>query len=312
MMDKLFFIAVLMGVMPLATMAQDDDMYFTPKKESKADASRSGAYNQQPTYYCGSNRDVDEYNRRGRLKSFYQKIGTDSLGNDIIEFHAGDGTYGCDSTDCAVSVYPGSEQYYDDDDYAYTRNMSRFDGFYGWYDPYCYGTWGSPYWRWRYYNGWYDPWYSSWYGWNGWYSPWYYSYYGWGYPHYGWGGWPAPAIHYRYAGPTGTRNHARGNGVFYGNRSNFSTSGNRQGFGSSQYRTNKNSRGEFGQRRSSYNNNINNTNRNQYSAPVQRQNNFGGNTFGGSRGSFGGGAGFGGHSGGSFGGSRGGSFGGRR
>ena len=310
-MDKLFFIAVLMGVMPLATMAQDDDMYFTPKKESKADASRSGAYNQQPTYYCGSNRDVDEYNRRGRLKSFYQKIGTDSLGNDIIEFHAGDGTYDCDSTDCAVSVYPGSEQYYDDDDYAYTRNMSRFDGFYGWYDPYCYGTWGSPYWRWRYYNGWYDPWYSSWYGWNGWYSPWYYSYYGWGYPHYGWGGWPAPAIHYRYAGPTGTRNHARGNGVFYGNRSNFSTSGTRQGSGSSQYRTNRNSRGEFGQRRNT-NNNINNTNRNQYSAPVQRQNNFGGNTFGGSRGSFGGGAGFGGHSGGSFGGSRGGSFGGRR
>ena len=311
MMDKLFFIAVLMGVMPLATMAQDDDMYFTPKKESKADASRSGAYNQQPTYYCGSNRDVDEYNRRGRLKSFYQKIGTDSLGNDIIEFHAGDGTYDCDSTDCAVSVYPGSEQYYDDDDYAYTRNMSRFDGFYGWYDSYCYGTWGSPYWRWRYYNGWYDPWYSSWYGWNGWYSPWYYSYYGWGYPHYGWGGWPAPAIHYRYAGPTGTRNHARGNGVFYGNRSNFSTSGTRQGSGSSQYRTNRNSRGEFGQRRNT-NNNINNTNRNQYSAPVQRQNNFGGNTFGGSRGSFGGGAGFGGHSGGSFGGSRGGSFGGRR
>lgn len=311
-MDKLFFIAVLMGVMPLATMAQDDDMYFTPKKESKADASRSGAYNQQPTYYCGSNRDVDEYNRRGRLKSFYQKIGTDSLGNDIIEFHAGDGTYGCDSTDCAVSVYPGSEQYYDDDDYAYTRNMSRFDGFYGWYDPYCYGTWGSPYWRWRYYNGWYDPWYSSWYGWNGWYSPWYYSYYGWGYPHYGWGGWPAPAIHYRYAVRLEPATMHAATECSTATAAISAQAARGKGFGSSQYRTNRNSRGEFGQRRNTYNNNINNTNRNQYSALVQRQNNFGGNTFGGSRGSFGGGAGFGGHSGGSFGGSRGGSFGGRR
>lgn len=313
MMTRFLFLSVLIGAMPLTMAAQDDDLYFTPKKHAKDEARVEDSRSQydRPTYYCGSNRNVDEYNRRGKLKSYYQKIGTDSLGNDIIEFHAGDGTYGIADTDSATSIYPGSESYYDDSDFAYSRRMGRFDGFYDWYDPYYYGYWGSPYWR--SYYGWYDPWYAGWYG-GGWYSPWYYgSFYGWGYPYYGWRGWYAPAVHYGYAGPSGTRNHAYGGGSFYGSRTSFGSNTANNGFNRGANSTQTN-RGTFGQRRSTYTNN-NNSNRYQYQTPSRPSQSFGQSGFGSSRGSFGGGAGFGGGSrgGGSFGGgSRGGGFGGRR
>lgn len=298
MMTRFLFLSVLVGAMPLTMAAQDDDLYFTPKKHVKDEVRvESSLQDEQPTYYCGSNRNVDEYNRRGKLKSYYQKIGTDSLGNDIIEFHAGDGVYGSNDADSVVSVYPGSESYYDDSDYTYSRRMGRFDGFYGWYDPYYYGYWSSPYWR--SYYGWYDPWYAGWYG-AGWYSPWYYdSFYGWGYPYYGWRGWYGPAVHYRYAGPSGTLNHANGGGRFYGSRSGFSTTDSNKGF--SRRNNTQGNRGTFGQRRSTYNNN---NNRVQYQNQSRPSQSFGQGSFGVSRGSFGGGAGFGG--------SRGGGFGGRR
>ncbi len=307
MTTRFLFLSVLIGALPLTMAAQDDDLYFTPKKSSKTEASArfDNAYD-RPTYYCGSNRNVDEYNRRGKLKSYYQKIGTDSLGNDIIEFHEGDGTYGKADLDSTITIYPGSERYYDDDadgDFAYSRRMGRFDGFYGYWDPTFYGTyWGSPYWR--SYYGWYDPWYDPWYygsyysGWyGGWYNPWYYGY-GWGYPYYyGWGGWPAPG-HYAYYGPTGTRNHS----AFGGNSDNSRAFGNRNpSYGQNNRNGNVESRW-FGNRSNSSNNQTNNNGfgrrnntptNNQYQ---QRQtpsynNNPG---FGSSRGSFGGGAGFGG------------------
>ena len=195
-------ISVLFASMPLTMMAQDD-MYFTPSKQSKVQSKVEDLNTEEPTYYSGSDRDVDEYNRRGKLSSYYQKIGEDSLGNDVIVFHTGDGTY---DTSKADTVYKGSGSYYGDDDFAYSRRMSRFDGFYGyypWYDP-----WYAP---------WYDPWYYGYgYGWSwryGWYSPYYYGYYGWGYPYYryGWGypyyyGWGYPR-YYGYYGHAGTRNH---------------------------------------------------------------------------------------------------------
>ena len=171
--------------MPLASMAQDD-VYFSPSKDTEAPKT------DKPAYYSGSNRNVDEYNRYGKLNSYYQKIGTDSLGNDIITFQPGYGYRGdSDYTDTAY-VYPGSAKFSNDDDYTYTRRMSRWDGFYdpwfydyygpyGWYSPWYYGSW---------YGGWYDPWY---YGYAGWYDPWYYGYYGWGWPYrYGWYGWNYP------------------------------------------------------------------------------------------------------------------------
>ena len=334
-------LSVLIGAMPLTMAAQDDDLYFTPKRGSKTEAPArfDRETRERPTYYCGSNRNVDEYNRRGKLKSYYQKIGTDSLGNDIIEFREGDGTYGTADLDSTITIYPGSERYYDDEDsdFAYSRRMGRFDGFYGYYDPTFYGYyWRSPYWHgyYRWYDPWYyDPWYSPYY-YSGWYgSPWYYGwggYYGWGWPYYGWGGWYGPG-HYAYSGPSGTRNHANGSGRFYGHRGSFDGNGNssRRSFGyrSSNSRWNKNdsdnSSSAFGNR--SNRNNNQQDNRYQQSNRQTDNNTFGtnrgtfggGSGFGSNRGSFGGGGGsFGGGSrggGGSFGGgSRGGGFGSRR
>lgn len=315
MTTRFLFLSVLMGAMPLTMAAQDDDLYFTPKKSSKdAPVKIDRDVYDRPAYYCGSPRNVDEYNRRGKLKSYYQKIGTDSLGNDVIEFHEGDGTYGTADLDSTITIYPGSERYYDEDsDFAYSRRMGRFDDFY--WDPAFYGYYGSPYWRGYY--GWYDPWYGPYYtGWYGrWHNPWFYGYYGWGYPYYGWGGgWYGPTWHYAYNGPSGTRNHSNGGGRFYGNRSSFGSKGERSSFNINR---NNSSRNGFGQRRSSFEDN---NNRYQNQQPTQRpsynnnQGGFGSNRgsfgggsgFGGSRGSFGGGGGFGG------GGSRGGGFGSRR
>ena len=315
-MKKLLMLLVLAGSMPLASMAQDD-VYFTPSKEDQAPQS------EKPAYYSGSKRNVDEYNRYGKLNSYYQKIGTDSLGNDIITFQPGYGYKGDSVTDTAY-VYPGSAKFSNDDEYMYTRRMARWDGFYdpwfydyygpyGWYSPWYYGSW---------YGGWYDPWY---YGYAGWYDPWYYGYYGWGRPYrYGWYDlwWPSYYNDYRYTGGhAGTANHwaysgrgfnkATGYTPSYGGRS---ASGNFSGYrggtnnaGSNNarsYSVRNNSR--FGSNRSYSDFNRVPSNR-SYSTPSSS---FGGGFTGGTRGGFSGGTRGGGFSGG---GSRGGgSFGGRR
>lgn len=314
--------------------AQDDDLYFTPKKKSKTENSvQDNRYTyDRPAYYCGSQRDVDEYNRRGKLKSYYQKIGTDSLGNDIIEFKQGDGTYGNADLDSTITIYPGSERYYDDDnDYAYSRRMGRFDGFYGYWDPAFYGSyWGSPYWR-GYYS-WYDPWYDPWYGpyytgwYGGWHNPWYYGYYGWGWPYYGYGwagGWYAPNWHYSYGGPTGTRNHSLagnhslGNGQFDGKRQAFGSRNGRNDRGNAESRWFGNNRNNTDNRNDNAFGTRQNNRQNNYRQQTPSYNNTN-SGFGSNRGSFGGGAGFGGSrgsfGGGGFGGggSRGGGFGSRR
>ena len=107
MITRLLLISALFGVLPQTAAAQDDDLYFVPKKQAKQESGADAAYQRKdaPTYYCGSNRNVDEYNRRGKLKSYYQKIGTDSLGNDIIEFHDGEEVWNADDTDSAASKF---------------------------------------------------------------------------------------------------------------------------------------------------------------------------------------------------------------
>lgn len=309
-MRRFLLIVALAGTVPLTSMAQDDDLYFTPKKESKVEkmAERTPVA-ERPTYYCGSNRDVDEYNRRGKLKSYYQKVGTDSLGNDVIEFRSGDGRYVSEQD--SIAVYPGSETYYDDDDYVCSRLLGMYDDFYGWYDPYFYGYWGRPYWRGWY--GLYDPWYY------GWYDPWYYgSWYGWGYPHalYGWNGWYGGPAYRSYGGYTGTRNHSgyiagAGTGSNFGGRR---TLGTRPGsFGGRRAVSNGSNRSSnrFGGQRSTYNNN---SSRSINSFDNGTFNSSRSSSFGGSRGGgFSGGGSFGGgRSGGFSGGGGGGHFGGRR
>ena len=186
-MKKLIIIAMVTLVLPL-TVAAQDDLYFVPTKANVKKTSEKYGI-PKDTYYCGSTRDVDEYNRR--LRSTVEPIDGDSVGNDVIKF------------DAVRGEYPDSLAALAEDDYKCTRKMSRWDDdyreaywygytdgrfnrWYGWssfYDPWYYGSW---------YGGWYDPWYCGWhsyygwhgyYGWGGWYDPWYY---GWGgyYPYY--------------------------------------------------------------------------------------------------------------------------------
>lgn len=318
-MKKFILISVLAGVLPLSMMAQDDDLYFTPKKDAA-----TNSYNKYDNSY-GSNRNVDEYNRHGKFWSHYQKLGTDSKGNDIIQFTQGNGLYP-DSTFIDTTFVGNyySQMEGNDDDYKYSQRMSRWDGF---YDP-AYYNWSygfGPYWgygpRWRYgfydpfYDSWYDPWYSGYYGYygypygyyRGWYDPWYSGYYG--YPYYGGG-------YVSYSRPTGTRNHSFGNGVNSGSFAQGTFGGSRttgsRSFNNSNNRSfgSQNNSSRFGGSRTIDNQNNTRTFDNSRSidrtpSPSYNSGSFGGGgSFGGSRsGGFGGGGG-GGHTGGSFGGRR--------
>lgn len=284
-MKKLILLTIV-SLTPLAIMAQeDDDMYFVPTKENVA--KEAMAYGMpRDTYYAGSKRSVEDYNRR----AWSSVVPVDSAGNDIIEFSAVRGVY----PDSAAAQ--GSE-----DDYKYTRRMSRFDDYSpseAYWDGYRDGRWSSP-WSYRSYYGWYDPWYwndpwyySSWYGWG---SPWYYGYY---HPwRYSWYSGPYYyGVYYR----GGSRFHASHHNTG-GSRTYHSGGSSRYGsgtFGSSSRTTGSNS-GNFGGSRNSGNSNFGSS-RSSGSFGGSRNS---GSSFGGSR-----------SGGGSFGGSRnsGGSFGGRR
>lgn len=192
-MKKSFFLLAFAGAFTLQSWAQSDDMYFMPSKsKTKVTSQETSAY------YVGSNRDVDEYNRRGRFGSSYQPIAPDSLGNDIIAFQNGTGVYPDSSyvdTTFSYTCNPNWEY----EDFPYTRRLSRW---YGYYDPWLYSYWGPGMWDF------FDPWYDSWYygADAGWYDPWFYSYHRWGWPYYGgwysWG-WNYPywgGYHIQYAG----------------------------------------------------------------------------------------------------------------
>lgn len=224
-MKRVLLMSVLMGALPLTALAQDD-LYFTPTETTDYDNRAFEEADDKPAYYRGSNRSVDEYNRYGKFRSHYQKIGTDSIGNDIITFVAGQGLSPDSSYVDTLFYGPASsfrghdEDFYErpwtvsDDDYWGWRNYWRdrwtYGGWYGLYDPW----YASTYW------GWADPWYSpwGWYGgwWYGAYDP-YYSWYGWGYPYDYWYDWGYPyhgggwaynngGGNFRF-GTTGTRNH---------------------------------------------------------------------------------------------------------
>ena len=193
-MKRLLLISMIAAMLPLSLVAQDDDLYFVPKKKSVEKVTDNYGIPAN-VYYVGSDRSIDEYNRR--TKSYYEVIGADSTLNDTISFSAEKG------------VYPDSIS---DEDFKLTKEMSRFDDYrlsdydafwagynagrydwawhspwyfsrYGWYDPWYYSRWAW-YDPWYYGYGWYNPWY---YG-YGWYDPWYYGY-GWYSPgYYAWYG----------------------------------------------------------------------------------------------------------------------------
>lgn len=233
-MKRLFLLLASVGVFPLAMMAQDDDMYFTPTKEAPSRVERVPECYGNPGY-C--NRSVDEYNRAGKFRSHYQKI--DGSANDIISF---DGVSPDSSYVDTLFYGPSADSryYFDDDDFAF-RHSPIYRGAWGWpgyYYSYAYDPW--------FYNDfWYDPWYNPWsygywyrpygYWYSGWYDPywgyWDYPYYaGWGYPYYygGWGGrwYDNGGGNFRF-GTTGTHNHGgwsarAGSGRSAVGRGNFS------------------------------------------------------------------------------------------
>ena len=185
-MKKLFLLTVI-SALPLTMMAQDDDMYFVPSKKNITQEAQTYGMPKN-TYYAGSSRSVDDYNRR----AWTSVTPIDSTGNDIIDFSAVKGVY----PDSAYAEV-------DNSDYELTRKMSRFDDYTpseAYWDGYRDGRWSSP-WYYGGYSSWYwnDPWYwgSPWYygSYYGWYSPWYYGY-GYYRPWYpGYYGWYGPYWH---------------------------------------------------------------------------------------------------------------------
>ena len=174
-MKKLLLISMLIGAMPLSMQAQDDDLYFVPKKK-KAQVEKVKEY-------------APVVAPQPKAKSSYEVIDGDTTKLDVIDFAEGKGVYPNDSVEA--------------EDYALTKQMVRFDDYdvssnAAFWAGYRAGasTWGwhSPWYYSRY--GWYDPWYNSyWYNYNSpwfysWYDPWYYGWYdpwysSWGWPYYG-------------------------------------------------------------------------------------------------------------------------------
>ena len=228
-MKKLLITLFIAQLVPLSLLAQNDDLYFVPKEKKEAPRVKpKRVIDVSNTYYIGSNRDVDEYNRRPNCRVYdsLEKIGVDSLGNDVYRFN----------TDSLAPQRGRSiDANYDDDmDYKYTRRMRRYDGYdcHGMdYTDYC-ESYNSGYnngymdgmMSWNVSFGWYDPWWysSRFYGWNGWYNAYYFGgwnnpwYYGWGwYDPWWYGGYYRPVHHIAYySGYSGTRNHSRGS--YYG------------------------------------------------------------------------------------------------
>ena len=209
-MKKLLLISMLIGAMPLSMMAQDDDLYFVPKKKkvSKVELVKDNAAMVAP---------------QPKAKSSYEVIDGDTTNLDVIDFTEGKGIYPADTLDT--------------EDYALTKKMVRFDDYdvsdneafwagyragrstwmwhspwyysrYGWYDPWYYGSWYG-------YNSWYGPSFYSWY--DPWYDPWYGPYWGsWGWPYYSYG-WYSPYRYYGYYYGGGGRSH------YYGRTGNAGT-----------------------------------------------------------------------------------------
>ena len=214
-MKKLLLISMLIGAMPLAMMAQDDDLYFVAKKKKASKIEQVKEY-------------APVVAPQPKAKSSYEVIDGDTTKLDVIDFAEVKGVYPTDTLET--------------EDYALTKKMMRFDdydvssnaAFWAGYNAgrSTWLTWHSPWYYSRY--GLYEPWYNSY--WYNYYSPWYYSwydpwYYGWydpyysswGWPYYGYYSWYSPYWHggyyhpYYYGGGGGGSHH------YYGHTGNAGT-----------------------------------------------------------------------------------------
>lgn len=196
--------ALLLLIVPAFTWAQEDDIYFVPKKKAaKTEQVPASArrYKDVEIIYTddtddadisgisGSRRDVDEYNRRGPRSRSYQLPGDDTL------YVLTDST-AITTRRMANDIYSQGydEGYADGEDYAISRRLGRFGygsvyaspWYYSYYDPFYYDYY-DPWWGWGGYHvgyyGWHRPYWGYTWGWG--YDPyWYGGYYGWHRPYY--------------------------------------------------------------------------------------------------------------------------------
>lgn len=217
----LWVLSLLVLGAPSNMQGQDDDVYFVPskskteqKESSRNVPSRSNVeliesdspydYDDWAAYRNNGTRDIDEYNRRGKMgeptdslsereqnSRDFEEVGEGTYTSRIVRFHSP-----------RVGVYVSSPYYADYVDV--------------WIDPWYYDPWwnGFSYWGW---NGWYASW--GWYGHWCWHDPWFHywrPYYGY-YPHY------RPL-------PSGARPGPHGGYVYYGHRGNGIQSNSVRGF----------------------------------------------------------------------------------
>lgn len=64
-MKRAVLLSVLLGTMPLLSMAQDD-LYFTPSKAEQSAYQQHKMEEDGPAFYSGIGKSSDEYNRRGQ------------------------------------------------------------------------------------------------------------------------------------------------------------------------------------------------------------------------------------------------------
>lgn len=157
---------LLLAIMFLPLNAQDDDMYFVPKKNkinSTVVVTYEDTDTEEASYYTGTLRDVDEYNRRGTRRTL-----ADTLTETPENIYLAGYTKG---------YRDGYSDEYNDARYYRVRFSYYYDPWF--YDPWFYDPWYyGPRWG-------YDPWY---------YGPGYYDYWSWHHRHY-WPGWWGPGWH---------------------------------------------------------------------------------------------------------------------
>ena len=312
-MKKFILISVLVGVMPLSLMAQDDDMYFVPKKTKIVTVTPQNTDSKANNYWYRGMRPDTLYVDSASAQKIINQIAEYQYTRSMSRW---DGFYNPWFYD-----YYGWGPYYWRSRYWYAGGYyGRFyDPFYytGWYDPWInpmYNGWYGP---WMY-DGWYDPWYGSYYGYYGYYNPWYYGYYSpwyygpyygpWYYPFYGY--YPG-VIHINNRGGVNSGGYAgqrTWNKPQYGSNSQggFGRYNGASGQRINTYTNRSSSNRAFGSFSRNGNNNYNNNNTRTYSPPASNSGSFG--SYGGgsssSSGGFGGGHVSGGGGGGHFGGGR--------
>lgn len=204
-------LSMLMLTSASVANAQEDDMYFSPKKAKKAQATHKVEVvyeDESPEEYRPvtvaaasgtgyAERDVDEYNRRGRST---QTIDAAAVEDDENTDTRQARTYELSSQNLYDLGYSeGYRQGFDDGedlDYYYGVRLARFHGRH-FYDPWYWGSISIVYDPW-YWDPWYcDPWFRPYY-YGGWCSV------GWGIGHWGsywhpyWHGWHTPYPYYHH------------------------------------------------------------------------------------------------------------------